>query len=62
MKKIYYLILIILIGCVNNTNTKVELNSEDEPEISKEISIELSTSDNMLFDKKIIYILTLLQA
>ena len=56
MKKIYNLILIILIDCVNNNNTKVELNSEDEPDIYKELSIELFTSDNMLFDKKIIYV------
>jgi len=56
MKKIYYLILILLIGCVNSTNKKAEVYLEDETEISKEISIELSSSDNMLFDKKILYV------
>jgi len=56
MKKIYYFILILLIDCANSTNKKAEVSSEDETKISKEISIELFSNDNMLFDKKILYV------
>ena len=55
MKKIYSLIFVLLIGCSNKTNKKNEISSENELKISKEILIELSSSDNMLFDKKILY-------
>ena len=54
MKKIYFLIFVLLIGCSNKTNKKNEISSENELKISKEILIELSSSDNMLFDKKIL--------
>ena len=54
MKKIYLLSFILLIGCSNTAKNKTDLKSETK--VPKEISIELSSSDNMLFDKKFIYV------
>tara|TARA_B100000780_G_scaffold68338_1_gene45222 strand:- start:1118 stop:1585 length:468 start_codon:yes stop_codon:yes gene_type:complete len=54
MKKIYLLSFILLIGCSNTAKNKTD--SKSETKVPKEISIELSSSDNMLFDKKFIYV------
>jgi len=55
MKKLYFLIL-LFVGCNSPTKNNSSLNSKNENKISKEISIKLSSSDNMLFDKNIIYV------
>tara|TARA_B100000768_G_C11261901_1_gene369175 strand:+ start:364 stop:837 length:474 start_codon:yes stop_codon:yes gene_type:complete len=55
MKKVYCLIFVLLIGCSDKTAKKNDVSSKNEVKISKELLIELSSSDNMLFDKKILY-------
>ena len=55
MKKLYFLIL-LFVGCNSSTKNNSSLDSKNENKISKEISIKLSSSDNMLFDKNIIYV------
>ena len=54
MKKIFSLFLFILIGCGGN-NQKASIESENESSVPKEINIILSSNDNMLFDKQILY-------
>ena len=54
MKKIYLLSFILLIGCSNTAKNKTD--SKSQTKVPKEILIELSSSDNMLFDKKFIYV------
>ena len=54
MKKIFSLFLFILIACGGN-NQKASIESENESSVPKEINIILSSNDNMLFDKQILY-------
>ena len=54
MKKIFGLFLFILIACGGN-NQKASIESETESSVPKEINIILSSNDNMLFDKQILY-------
>jgi|TARA_B110000914_G_C15363326_1_gene399614 azurin len=56
MKKIYFLAFVLFIGCSNNPKNEKKEGSENQIKTPKEISIELLSSDNMLFDKKFIYV------
>lgn len=56
MKKIYCLAFVLFIGCSNNSKNEKKEGSENQIKTPKEISIELLSSDNMLFDKKFIYV------
>ena len=57
MKRLYLFIYVLLIiACSNKPNSKNKTESKNETIIPKEISIVLSSSDNMLFDKKFIYV------
>ena len=54
MNRLYILFLLITLSCGGN-NPKTKINSNNESSIPKEIEIVLSSNDNMLFDKQIIY-------
>ena len=54
MKRLYILFLLITLSCGGN-NTKTKVDSNNESSTPKEIKIILSSNDNMLFDKQIIY-------
>ncbi len=54
MKRLYILFLLITFGCGGN-NPRTKIDSNNESSIPKEIKIILSSNDNMLFDKQIIY-------
>ena len=55
MKRLYILFLLITFNCGDN-NPKPKIDSNNESSIPKEIEIVLSSNDNMLFDKQIIYV------
>ena len=55
MKRLYILFLLINFNCGGN-NPKTKIDSNNESSIPKEIEIVLSSNDNMLFDKQIIYV------
>tara|TARA_B100000401_G_C52704002_1_gene670529 strand:+ start:128 stop:598 length:471 start_codon:yes stop_codon:yes gene_type:complete len=54
MKRLYILFLLITLSCGGN-NTKTKVDSNNKSTTPKEIKIILSSNDNMLFDKQIIY-------
>lgn len=54
MKRLYILFLLITLSCGGNS-TKTKVDSNNESSTPKEIKIILSSNDNMLFDKQIIY-------
>jgi|TARA_Y100000996_G_scaffold360044_1_gene302290 azurin len=54
MNRLYILFLLIAFSCGGN-NPKTKIDSNNESSIPKEIKIILSSNDNMLFDKQIIY-------
>ena len=54
MNRLYILFLLIAFSCGGN-NTKTKVDSNNESSTPKEIKIILSSNDNMLFDKQIIY-------
>jgi len=56
MKKILFVLILFSVGCDDQTATKKKLSSKVENPISNEIEIKLSSTDNMLFDKNIIYV------
>lgn len=56
MKKILFVLILFSVSCNYQTTAKKKLSSKVENPISNEIEIKLSSTDNMLFDKNIIYV------
>tara|TARA_X000001036_G_scaffold88412_2_gene80546 strand:- start:1841 stop:2314 length:474 start_codon:yes stop_codon:yes gene_type:complete len=56
MKKILFVLILFSVSCNNQNASKKKLSSKVENPISNEIEIKLSSTDNMLFDKNIIYV------
>ena len=56
MKKILFVLILFSLACNDQTASKKKLSSKVENPISNEIEIKLSSTDNMLFDKNIIYV------
>ena len=56
MKKIFFVLILFSVACDDQAATKKKLSSKVENPISNEIEIKLSSTDNMLFDKNIIYV------
>ena len=56
MKKILFFLILFSVSCNNQNASKKKLSSKVENPISNEIEIKLSSTDNMLFDKNIIYV------
>lgn len=56
MKKILFVLILFSVSCNDQNASKKKLSSKVENSISNEIEIKLSSTDNMLFDKNIIYV------
>ena len=56
MKKILFVLILFSVSCSDQNASKKKLSSKVENPISNEIEIKLSSTDNMLFDKNIIYV------
>jgi len=56
MKKILFVLILFSVSCNDQNASKKKLSSKVENPISNEIEIKLSSTDNMLFDKNIIYV------
>ena len=56
MKKILFVLILFSVSCNDQTASKKKLSSKVENPISNEIEIKLSSTDNMLFNKNIIYV------
>ena len=56
MKKILFVLILFSVSCNDQNASKKKLSSKVENPISNETEIKLSSTDNMLFDKNIIYV------
>lgn len=54
MNRILTIFLFVIVACGDSV-TKTKIDSPNESSIPKEINIVLSSNDNMLFDKQILY-------
>ena len=54
MNRILTIFLFVIVACGDSV-TKTKVDSPNESSIPKEVNIVLSSNDNMLFDKQILY-------